>query len=149
VSASDAETLLELEALRALKARYFRSLDTQDWEAYAEVFTEDAEMDVSDDVGDGPGARVQGRAAIARGVAAALSGARTVHHGHMPELELLGPDTARGIWAMEDYVEWPGDGPERTGFRGYGHYHETYRKQDGEWRIASMRLTRLRRDPLA
>jgi hypothetical protein len=27
---------------------------------------------------------------------------------------------------------------------GWGHYHETYRKEAGGWRIASMKLTRLR-----
>ena len=29
---------------------------------------------------------------------------------------------------------------------GFGHYHETYRKAAGEWRIASSTLTRLRVD---
>ena len=27
---------------------------------------------------------------------------------------------------------------------GHGYYHETYRKLDGEWRFASVRLTRTR-----
>jgi hypothetical protein len=31
---------------------------------------------------------------------------------------------------------------------GYGHYHETYSKIDGNWYIASMRLSRLRVDRL-
>ncbi len=139
--------LVELEALRQLKARYFRHLDTKEWEAYGEVFTEDAEMDVRDDVGGGDAGRIQGRAAIVAGVSTSLANARSVHHGHMAELELLSDTEARGIWAMEDYVEWDTPG-ERAGFRGYGHYHETYRKEGGRWRIASMRLTRLRRDPL-
>jgi hypothetical protein len=30
--------------------------------------------------------------------------------------------------------------------RGYGHYHETYEKVDGQWRITSSTLTRLRED---
>jgi hypothetical protein len=30
--------------------------------------------------------------------------------------------------------------------RGYGHYHETYEKTDGQWRITSSKLTRLRED---
>jgi hypothetical protein len=30
--------------------------------------------------------------------------------------------------------------------RGYGHYHETYEKIDGQWRIKSSKLTRLRED---
>jgi hypothetical protein len=29
---------------------------------------------------------------------------------------------------------------------GYGHYHETYEKVDGAWRIKSTTLTRLRTD---
>jgi hypothetical protein len=29
---------------------------------------------------------------------------------------------------------------------GYGHYHETYEAHDGDWRISSSTLTRLRTD---
>ena len=32
----------------------------------------------------------------------------TVHHGHMPEIELTSPTTARGIWAMEDMLRYAG-----------------------------------------
>jgi hypothetical protein len=35
---------------------------------------------------------------------------------------------------------WSGSEPRR---RGYGHYDEEYRRVDGEWKIASMRLTRI------
>jgi hypothetical protein len=66
----------------------------------------------------------------------------TVHHGHMPEIAVTSATTAHGIWAMEDLLRWP-DGTE---LRGYGHYHETYRKVGDEWRIASFTLTRLRTD---
>ncbi len=48
-----------------------------------------------------------GRDEIVTNVSTALVGARTRHHGHMPEIEITGDDTARGIWAMFDYVEWP------------------------------------------
>jgi hypothetical protein len=27
--------------------------------------------------------------------------------------------------------------------QGFGHYHETYTRKDGQWRIASLKLTRL------
>jgi SnoaL-like domain len=71
----------------------------------------------------------------------------------MPEIVLTGPTSARGIWAMEDYVEWPEgsevkEAPEAKGFRGYGHYEEEYRNEGGHWRIAFLRLTRLRIDPV-
>ena len=36
--------------------------------------------------------------------------------------------------------------PDGTRLNGYGHYHETYEKSDGEWRIASSTLTRIDMD---
>ncbi len=93
---------------------------------------------------------LNGREAIVDSVSGALVGTQTVHHGHMPEIELTGPDAATGIWAMADYVEWPQpEGEDRVGLRGYGHYVEEYVREDGEWRIARSRLDRLRVDPLA
>jgi hypothetical protein len=90
-----------------------------------------------------------GREAIVAAVSGALIGTQTVHHGHMPEIEITGPDTARGTWAMFDYVEWPrSESGERIGLTGYGHYLEEYIREDGEWRIARTHLARLRVDPL-
>jgi hypothetical protein len=67
----------------------------------------------------------------------------------MPEIEVTGADTARGVWAMFDFVEWPPAATgERVGLNGYGHYLEEYAREDGEWRIARTRLERLRVDPL-
>jgi len=34
--------LEEIEAIKQLEARYFRLMDTKQWEAWADVFTEDA-----------------------------------------------------------------------------------------------------------
>lgn len=144
-AASTPAQLIELEAIRQLKARYFRAMDTKDWEAFANVFAEDAAMDVSQDAGDA--GHVRGREEIVRAISLAVGEARTVHHGHMPEIRFTGPDSATGIWAMFDYVEFAAEGAP-AGLRGYGHYHEIYTKADGHWRIASMKLTRLRRDPL-
>jgi hypothetical protein len=140
------EALLDIEAIKQLKARYFRLMDTKQWEAFGEVFTEDAELDVSDDAGREAG-HLSGGRNIADGIRHSIDAAKTVHHGHMPEIEVTGPDTAKGIWAMFDRVEFSTpNGP--AGIQGYGHYHETYRKVDGAWRIASLKLVRLRRDPL-
>ncbi len=136
----------EVGAIQQLKARYFRAIDTKDWDLLATVFTEDVAIDVTDDVEGGE--PYTGRDTFVRTVSRILADAVTVHHGHMPEIELTGPDTATGTWAMEDDVDWgPGpDGAPRR-FRGAGHYHETYaRGADGAWRISSLRLARLRRD---
>lgn len=60
----------------------------------------------------------------------------------MPEIELTSPTTARGIWALQDTIVWSNS----TRMNGYGHYHETYEKVDGEWRIKSSTRTRLHMD---
>jgi uncharacterized protein (TIGR02246 family) len=136
--------LLAIEAIKRLKARYFRMIDTKDWDGFADVFTADAVMELPE-----ADAVVHGRDEFVELVRTSLIGTQTVHHGHMPELELTGPDTATGTWAMMDYVEWPqtptGD---RNGFFGYGHYREEYARLDGAWRIARLRLERIRMDPL-
>ena len=130
----DAKTLADLEAIKQLKARYFRFLDTKAWEEWGNVFTEDARLQW----GPEDSQVMEGREAIVATVSAALDGAVSVHHGHMPEIELLGGGRARGVWAMHDRIDHPA-----YQLRGYGHYHEEYREQDGEWRIHRTTLTRL------
>jgi uncharacterized protein (TIGR02246 family) len=129
----------DIEAIRQLKARYFRTMDTKDWEAMRRVFTDDVVMDTT----AAGGGVVEGADAFLAFLREVLADAVTVHQGHMPEIELTSPTTATGIWALNDIVVWP-DG---TRLDGYGHYHETYEKgADGGWRIASSTLTRLHTD---
>jgi hypothetical protein len=67
----------------------------------------------------------------------------------MPEIELTSERTARGTWAMFDYVEWPEqDDGTRVGLQGYGHYLDEYVREDGDWHIARSRLERLRVDAI-
>ncbi len=134
------QRLLDLEEIKQLKARYFRFLDTKDWEGLAAVFSADAVMDAD-------GFVERGRDEILAFLPKVLDGVVTAHHGHMPEITLTGPDTATGIWAMFDYLTFPGETPPR-GLRGYGHYHEEYVRQHDGWRIRRLTLTRLRVDPL-
>jgi hypothetical protein len=141
------DTMREIEAIKQLKARYFRLMDTKQWEAFASVFADDAEIDVTDDAGADAG-HVRGARTIANYIRSAVGDARTIHHGHMPEIRLTSSDTAEGIWAMFDYVEFPSEG-NRRGLRGYGHYFETYALCDGDWKIQSMKLSRLRIDSLS
>jgi uncharacterized protein (TIGR02246 family) len=128
----------DIEAIRQLKARYFRTMDTKDWEAMRAVFTEDVVIDTS----EAGGGIVSGADEFMAFLRDALDGAVTVHQGHMPEIDLTSERTATGIWALNDIVIWP------NGVRldGYGHYHETYEKGDDGWRIKSSRLTRLHTD---
>jgi len=147
----DAARLLAVEDIKQLKARYFRCMDTKDWDGFADQFTTDAVMDVSGEMGDEAGGEAselgitRGNQAIADFVRNAIGDVVTVHHGHMPEIDVTSPTAATGVWSMEDMLRWP-DGAPLGEMHGYGHYHEEYEKQDGRWRISKLRLTRLRVD---
>lgn len=128
----------DVEAIKQVKARYCRTMDTKDWAAMREVFTGDVESDTT----SSGGGVVTGADEFVTFLQGVIGDVVTVHHCHMPEIELTSPTSATGVWAMEDLLRWP-DGTE---LHGYGHYHETYEKVDGQWRIATLLLTRLRTD---
>ena len=62
----------------------------------------------------------------------------------MPEIEITGPSTARGIWAMVDYGFFAESDGRLRRAQGWGHYRENYVKQDGRWYISALVLTKLR-----
>jgi hypothetical protein len=129
----------DIEAIKQLKARYFRFIDTKDWDGLRALMQPDVTVDVS---ADGAGV-FEGVDAFLEMLVPALTGVVSVHHGHMPEIEVTSPTTATGIWAMEDLLRFP---PEigLGELHGWGHYHETYVMVNGTWRFQSVRLTRLR-----
>jgi hypothetical protein len=135
--------LVDLYEIQKLKARYFRLMDTKQWEAWRDLFTDDMELYLENSsVPESEVPTLVGGDAFVAYLAASHPDKLTVHHGHMPEIEFVDADTATGIWAMFDWVDDPG---RHGAWQGYGHYHERYvRCPDGRWRIASVRLTRLR-----
>jgi len=136
------QRLWDLEQIKQLKARYFRLIDTKDWEHWKDLFTEDCVHYLP--LGVGVDVPPLTNAQYLEQVPAALANSVTIHHGHMPEIRFLSDTEAEGVWAMFDYVQDPS---RPTGIMGYGHYYESYRKgDDGSWRISSKRNTRLRID---
>lgn len=131
-----------------LKARYCRYVDLKQWDELAELFVPHARFD-----GFGsapPGADLQ---KFIAGVSERLSEAVSVHHCHMPDIVFLSADRARGVWAMEDYVQWPAgtrvrEASTASGFKGYGFYEDEYSLTELGWKISFSRLTRLRLDPI-
>ena len=99
------DELADIEAIRQLKARYFRTLDQKDWQGYRDVFTDDVLVDTTDDTG--PGSELKGGDAYVAWLIPILTDAITVHHGHMGEVVVTGADTAWGIWSMEDHIWFP------------------------------------------
>lgn len=130
----------DIEAIKQLKARYFRLMDCKDWDGLTRVFCEDVQIDVTGE-GGGVTSSVGEYIPFLR---SAIEDVTTVHHGHMPEIELTSATTATGIWALEDQLWWPEGGPLRH-MHGFGHYHETYEKVGADWRIKTMTITRLHR----
>jgi len=89
------------------KARYCRTLDTKDWAGYADLFTEDCVLDVTE------GTQIpiiSGRDAAIRQIQSSILTAKTAHQVHSPEIALHG-DEAHVVWAMQDRVIWGADRP--------------------------------------
>lgn len=137
------EKLEAIEAIRNLKARYFRLIDTKQWEELAEIFAPDLQIIAPDGK-----VWLQGGEAYAGSLKFGLTSAVSCHQGLGGEVEIVDADNARAIWAMQDVIEWEERHP-REGWKsilGRGHYHETYRRENGAWKIATLTLTRLRLD---
>ena len=138
----------DIEQIKQLKARYFRFMDGKDWAAYRTVFTDDVLFDVRGGMEATPAEpsysepAIEGADAAVAFIQRGLGHRTSAHQGFLPEITLTGPDSATGIWAMTDVLRAGEGDPFRT-VRGYGHYHEDYRKVGGEWKIARLRLTRL------
>ena len=84
-----------------------------------------------------------GAAAIVERISGALEDVVTIHHGHTPEITLITATEATGIWAMEDMVRWQQPTSPVAELHGFGHYHDTYERSDGQWHIKTTRLARL------
>jgi len=135
----DIQRLVALEEIKALMARRVRSIDEKDWASFAACYAEDAQ---SHSMSSAPGGKVVGNRQIADWLANALTGITTVHQVHLPEIEFLSDDTAKGIWPLNDILSWEKDG-ERRWMRAYGHYRQTLKKIAGRWVISEHHLTRL------
>ena len=133
---SDIERLIELEAITRLKARRDHAVDQKDWDAYAALHSDDyVAMSISTEP-------IVGGRAAADQLAVQMAGVTTVHHCHTPVITFQDRNNATGVWAMEDNLFWKRNG-EKQWLRGFGFYHETYRREaDGEWRFTYRRLER-------
>lgn len=142
--------LVAIEDIRQLKCRYFRHMDMRDWAAMAQVFTRDVRFDCSEGSitttlggerqGEG-GPITQGREAVMAWISGAFADRTCCHHGHGHEITVASETEASGIVAMEDFIL---SADRKTMLlNAAGHYHERYRFEDGAWRIAEVKLTRL------
>ena len=142
------EHLATIEAIRDLKAKYWRGVDQSDAALVRSILAEDCVLDYRGCCTD-PTSGVDflpemnivmnGRDSWQ---AQALEGFVTSHHGHQAEIEVTGPETARAIWTFTDRFFYP-PGMKYRRLTGYGYYHETYVKESSGWMLATTRITRL------
>jgi hypothetical protein len=131
----DPQSLSDLEAIKQLRARYCRFVDTHDWAAWSALLTEDYRLET--ELG-----ALEGREAIVSFVSAALDATSSVHQAFAPDLVITGRGTATGIWGYEDRTVFPAE-PEPVVLRGYGYLEEEYVRTDAGWRVRSTVETRL------
>lgn len=124
------QKLEEIEAIKQLKYRYWRHLDLKQWDELRELFVETATVNY------GSGRyEFAGREAIMKFLADSLSeerGSVTIHHGHHPEIEIGGPRTASGRWALYNYLY---NVKQNRAVRIGAYYHDEYEKVGADWKF--------------
>src|SRR6478672_1091100 len=96
----DAAALLEIEAIKQLKARYCRYLDTKDWLMWRGNFIDDFHSDTS----QAASTMIRGANRFVAYTGTGVGERATAHEVHDAEVELTSATTARGIWGFEDVV---------------------------------------------
>lgn len=129
------ESLVAVQEIRQLKARYWRCIDLKLWDELSDgVFAPDLQADYT---GTGGGTYASAAETVTM-LSSVLGDAVTAHSGGEPEIDLIDATTASGIWSFQDRLVWP-----HGILTGAGHYHESYRRTEHGWRIAVSRITRL------
>ncbi|RVT93595.1 nuclear transport factor 2 family protein [Sphingomonas crocodyli] len=132
------QQLSDFEDIRTLKHRYFRGIDTADLALLDTLFTDDLVVEYR---GGDYCVKLTGRTDMVEFLANSFNAqAVAMHHGHMPEIELTGPDSATGIWYLEDIFISLG---QRRHTMGSAIYRDVYRREDGRWKIARTEYDRI------
>lgn len=156
----DAIERLEIaEAIRNIKATYWFAVDTKDWTLFASTLTEDSILDMRADqarmfgqdyrnlpsveeaIANGDPAVIVGAATIVEGTRTTAQDWMTFHLGGAPIITVTGSDTAKAIWPFSDYLD-----SGTHSLKGYGHYHDEYRKVGDRWLISYVSFLKVRTD---
>ena len=118
----------DIEAIKKLKAKYWRCVDKKLWDEIADCFAEDAVAIYAPDV------KPVGRDAILKWLIRYHGeGVVTAHAGHNPEIEIASETEAKGTWTLRVHiVRQP-----KIEIRAWSRYEDEYVKKGGEWVIKS------------
>jgi hypothetical protein len=136
--------LLDIEEIKQLKARYCMCVAREDWKTFESLFAVDLQFISPNGVVREP------RSGFMQFHKANIQDPKLwgVVHCYTPIITITGPDTATGIWGMEDVHIWPGSKSPQVGHHGYGHYHEQYIRLNDGWRFKQIKVVYDRMDPL-
>jgi hypothetical protein len=126
----DLSRLVAIEDICRLKYRYLRCLDQKLWDELEGCFTPDAVAEYS-----AGHYRYEGRDAIMGFLRSSMGSEKFLssHRCHHPEIDVTGPTTATGVWALEDTVVHEEYG---VTIQGAAFYNDEYVMVDGRWQIA-------------
>ncbi len=123
------QELLEIEEIKQLKYAYMRCVDRKLWDEMATLFVPEATCSYS-----AGHYSHEGRDAIVAWLRKGMDrpGFHSTHSVHQPEIRLIGPDTATGVWKLEDYVL---DSDHDIVISGAAFYEDRYVKRSARWLI--------------
>ncbi len=121
-----------IEAIKRVKYRYLRALDTKHWDDFADTLTEDIAGDYGSSLGKEH--HFTDRAALVEFMRTSMpAGVLTEHRVTHPEITVDG-DQAEATWYLQDRVIVP-----EYNFMLFGaaFYHDRYRKTEDGWKICA------------
>ena len=143
------DALAAIEAIRQVKAKYWRGVDTRDDDLVRSILSADCELDYMGCCTD-PVTGVDHMPAmnmVLRGrdnwSTGSLDGPApvTVHQGHQSEIDVVSDSEATGIWYFTDRFYMPAGSPFAR-LTGHGRYHDRYVVEDGAWKLSATRIER-------
>lgn len=141
----DLKKHLEKQAIADVKYEYCWAIDNNDPDAFIDVFTEDGVLTARKYADSDPYLRAEGHDELRSLVHKRIeTHDRQLgqHRPHNPVITLDG-DVASGKWYMTSIAVNAGGDVEFE----FGEYHETYRRFDSGWKIASSAVEYLEVEP--
>lgn len=132
---SEIRALKDIEAIKKLKYKYCRCIDTKLWDELSDCLSEGASAYYYESKWQFHGAEaivqwlkeVDGRDS--------MTGVHQIHH---PEIEMISDTTATGVWALHSYSI---DRQANRAWRFEGFYHDEYVKEEGVWKIKTTKAS--------
>lgn len=134
------QRLIDIEEIKCLKGKYFRCLDSKDWEGLSSTLSPTVKTSYSNGklVFNGPKevtdyfAKVMPKTDI------------TLHQGHTPEIWFESDTVAYAHWYLQDNLIWVEPDPHAGNqCQGSAIYTDKYEKVEGKWLISEIGYVRV------